>query len=112
MKSCSDSGVIVHVNLNDFTTSGVDSLDLTTVDTMLTGWTGGFTDGSYGYLCPNQHASGTGNSGLVARFALNDCGTNPCTAMTTSGVTTLDLTTVDASLKGYTGGQPHYPPHI
>jgi hypothetical protein len=86
-------GKVARVDLHNFTTGGVTALDLAAVDASLIGFTGGFTDGRYGFFVP--HGNG-GESGKVARVDLHN--------FTTSGVTVLDLTTVDAGLKGFAGG--------
>jgi hypothetical protein len=73
------------------------SLDLTTFDTELKGFHGGFADGGYGYLVP--HINGN-RFGKVARFLLSDFST----------VSALDLTgtqldgTADSDLVGFIGG--------
>jgi len=56
------------------------------------GFSGGFTDGTYGYLVPYKNA--TAFHSKVARFSL----------LTFSGVQFLDVATTDAGLKGFRGG--------
>jgi hypothetical protein len=46
------SGKVGRLDLQNFSTSGVTSLDLTVVDRELWGFNGGFTDGRYGYFFP------------------------------------------------------------
>jgi len=86
-------GNVARVDLTDFSTSGVSYLDLTTVNSNLKGFVGGFTDGTHGYFVPRDNGADHGN---VARVDLSD--------FSASGVSYLDLTTVDASLKGFSGG--------
>jgi len=52
--------------LSDFST--VQVLDLAATDSQLGGFRGGFTDGTYGYMVPNNYRK-------VARFALSDFST-------------------------------------
>jgi hypothetical protein len=88
-------GKVARVDLQNFVSGGVTVLDLTTVDSDLKGFHGGFTDGRYGYFVP--YAIAIGNySGKVARVDLQN--------FVSGGVTVLDLTTVDRSLKGFWGG--------
>ncbi len=88
------SGKVARVDLQNFTTGGVTSLDLASVDPGLKGFTGGFTDGHYGYFAP--YNNGSGPSGKVARVDLQN--------FTSGGVTSLDLASVDAGLMGFNGG--------
>ncbi len=88
------SGIVARVDLHNFTTGGVTSLDLASVDAGLKSFAGGFTDGRYGYFVPNTNDSG--RSGKVARVDLQN--------FVTATVTALDLTSVDAGLKGFIGG--------
>ncbi len=88
------SGLVARVDLQNFTVGGVTTLDLTTVNSLLRGFLGGFTDGRYGYFVPNFN--GSDYSGLVARVDLQN--------FATGGVTTLDLTAADPLLKGFWGG--------
>ncbi len=86
-------GKVARVDLQNFTSSGVTVLDLTTVDANLKGFRGGFTDGHYSYFVPNDNGVPFGK---VARVDLQN--------FTAGGVTVLDLTTIDANLKGFRGG--------
>ena len=61
------TGKIARVDLNDF--SSVDVLDLTSTDSGLQGFAGGFTDGRYGYFVPNRN-SNTIYHGKIARIQL------------------------------------------
>ncbi len=88
-------GKVVRVDLQNFNSGGVTSLDLTTIDADLKGFTGGFSDGRYGYFVPTAKASNT-YFGKLVRVDLQN--------FTSNGVTVLDLTTVDLGLKGFTGG--------
>lgn len=70
------------------------SLDMGAVDIGLKGFSGGFTDGRYGYFVPNNNAFGI--SGNVSRLDLQN--------LAPSGVTSLDLAASDRFLKGFEGG--------
>ena len=88
------SGRVARVDLQNFTTTGVTSLDLaTTVDSKLKGFYGGFTDGKFGYFVPNNNGS---ISGVAARVDLQN--------FAPGGVTVLDLAAVNSGLKGFRGG--------
>ncbi len=89
----SRSGLIARVDLQNFTVGGVTPLDLTSANAGLKGFSGGFTDGRYGYFVPNNNGA---HSGLVARVDLQN--------FTVGGVTPLDLTASNADLKGFSGG--------
>merc|ERR1712217_663306 len=78
-------GKVARFNLNTF--GDVQMLDLTSTDSDLKGFFGGFTDDTYGYLVPTVQ-------GKVARFNLNTFG----------DVQVLDLSSTDSDLKGFTGG--------
>jgi hypothetical protein len=84
-------GALVRIDLQNFTTSGVSLLNLTAIDSGLFGFSGGFTDGRYGYLVP-MYFSG----GKAVRIDLSDFSAN--------GVTILDWTTIDNSLVGFSSG--------
>jgi len=88
-----ESGMVARVDLQNFTTGAVTVLDLAAVDAGLKGFSGGFTDGRYGYFVPIYNSAFFGK---VARVDLQN--------FTAGGVTTLDLAAVDASLKGFSGG--------
>jgi len=83
-------GKVARFSLSDF--SSVSVLELTATDSDLKGFLGGFTDGTYGYLVPNNN--GAAPFGKVARFSLSDF----------SSVSVLDLTATDSDLKGFQGG--------
>lgn len=85
----STQGKIARVDLQNFTSSGVSVLDLTTVEASLKGFTGAFTDGRFGYFVPYTN-------GKIARIDLQD--------FATSGVSWLDLASLDNSLVGFFGG--------
>ncbi len=87
------SGKAARIDLQNFTTSGVTVLDLTTVDVDLKGFMGGFSDGRYGYFVPYNNGAAFGK---VARVDLQN--------FTTSGVSVFDLATIDTTLKGFAGG--------
>lgn len=85
-------GVVARLDLNNFTSSGITYLDLSTVNSGLKGFHGGFTDGRYGYFVP--YYNGVQMSGLVARLDLQD--------FSTSGISVLDLSSL--GLRSYYGG--------
>jgi len=60
------SGKVARVDLQNFTASGVEALDLGALDPLLKGFMGGFSDGRYGYFVPNAN----GSYGKVARIPL------------------------------------------
>jgi len=91
--SVAHHGNVARIDLNDFSSSGVSSLDLTTVDPSLKGFYGGFSHGTYGYFVPYYNGA---FHGKVVRIDL--------TNFAASGVSYLDLATVDANLKGFVGG--------
>ena len=43
---------VVRIDLSNFTSSGVTTLDLSAIDAALCQYCGGFSDGSYGYVAP------------------------------------------------------------
>lgn len=88
------SGKIARVDLSNFGVANVLTLDLTLIDSGLKGFSGGFTDGHYGYFVPD--ANGLGTSGKVARVDLAN--------FTASGVVTLDLKLINSALSGFQGG--------
>lgn len=88
-------GKLVRVDLQNFAASGVTVLDLTSIDSSLVGFAGGFTDGRYGYIVPDRTSDFTYH-GKFVRVDLQN--------FSTSGVTILDLTTVNPNLTGYRGG--------
>ncbi len=69
-------GNAVRVSLTDFTSSGIENVNLQTVNTNLKGFGGGFATANHAYYCPN-YATPT-YSGLAPRVSLTD--------WTTSGV--------------------------
>jgi hypothetical protein len=89
-----EHGFFVRVDLSNFTTSGVQVIDLHAVNSGLAGFASGFTDGRYAYLVPYHNTDDY--SGKLARVDLSN--------FTASGVTFLDLTTVGSSYKGFAGG--------
>ena len=88
---------LVRIDLEDFITTTVTSLDLSVVDADLSSFRGGFTDGHYGYLVPGDNGAAPGTSGRkIVRVDLQD--------FSPAGITVLNLSAVDPSLYGYTGG--------
>jgi hypothetical protein len=90
------NGILTRVDLQNFTTSGVTYLDVSTAgNTNAKGFNGGFTDGRYGYLVP--FFNGSSHHGIFTRVDLED--------FTTSGVSYLDVSTAgNTSAKGFYGG--------
>jgi len=89
-------GIFTRVDLNNFTTSGVTYLDVSTAgNTGAKGFIGGFTDGRYAYLVP--YNNGSTYNGILTRVDLNN--------YTTSGVSYLDVSTAgNTSAKGFSSG--------
>ena len=48
------TGLLLKIDLNNFTTNGVEVLDLSETNTNLEGFTGGCTDGKWIYLSPKK----------------------------------------------------------
>jgi hypothetical protein len=87
-------GRVQRVNVDRFTTGEVTSLNVAAVDANAVGFSGGFTDGRYGYLVP--YANAGGKHGRVARIDLQN--------FATSGVAILNLQSVAADLVGFRSG--------
>ena len=91
-------GKVVRFSLSDFSLSAVQVLDLAQTDVKLKGFSGGFTDGVWGYMVPWYPATTAGRiqiyTGKLARFQLADFST----------VQVLDLEAIDSSLKGFYKG--------
>jgi hypothetical protein len=83
-------GNFVRFSLSDFTTASVSVLDLTATNASLKGFAGGFTDGRYAYLAPNNNGAA---HGLVPRIDLTNFST----------VDVITLTNTKAYLKGFLG---------
>jgi hypothetical protein len=90
------SGLLARVDLQNFTTSGVSYLDVSTAgNTGAKGFFGGFTDGQYAYLVPNM--DGFDYHGIFTRIDIQN--------FTTSGVSYLDVSTAgDTGVQGFAGG--------
>lgn len=84
------SGRVQRIDLANFASGGVSTLDVATVNPALAGFGNGVTDGRYGYLLPYYNNSGP--SGVIGRVDLRN--------FTAGGVTSLDLASVDATLVG------------
>jgi hypothetical protein len=94
--SLDGTGTIVRFGLERFSTSDMTALNLQSINRNYAGYSGGFTDGSYGYFVPRgQIGSFTGQANF-ARVALWN--------FTTSGTTMLNIQSVDAQIYGYNGG--------
>ena len=89
------SGYAARVSLSDFTASGVEVLNLASVDSNLKGFHGGFATSTHAYYVPYSNGA-VGASGYAARVSLSD--------FTASGVEVLNLASVDSNLKGFIGG--------
>jgi hypothetical protein len=89
-------GILTRVDLNNYTTSGVTYLDVSTAgNTGAKGFQGGFTDGRYAYLVPFNN--GVTHHGIFTRIDLAN--------YTTSGVSYLDVSTAgNTGAKGFIGG--------
>ncbi len=81
-------GRLLRIDLQNFSLSGVTTLNLTDVDSRMDSFLGGFTDGRYAYLAPLD--------GLVTRVDLQN--------FTTDGVKIIDLTQINSALLDYVGG--------
>ena len=88
-------GIFTRIDLQNFTTSGVTYLDVSTAgNTNAKGFYGGFTDGRYAYLVPNNNGA---YNGILTRVELDN--------FTTSGVTYMDVSTFgNTGAKGFNGG--------
>ena len=91
-----NNGIFTRVDLNNYTTSGVSYLDVSTAgNTGAKGFQGGFTDGRYAYLVP--YYNGSAYNGLLTRVDLLN--------YATSGVSYLDVSTAgNTGAKGFFGG--------
>jgi hypothetical protein len=86
------NGLVVRVDVENFTPTGISYLDVTQANASAKGFKGGFTDGRYGYLVPY----GNSNNGLFTRFTLSN--------FTTAGVSFLDIASTNASAVGFHQG--------
>ena len=86
-------GVLTRVDLQNFSTSGVSYLDVSTSNANAKGFIGGFTDGRYGYLVP--HSNGAYH-GILTRVDLQN--------FTISGVSYVNVSTGNANAAGFIGG--------
>lgn len=90
---------VVRFRLDDMSTAAGSTtvLNLQATDPLAGGFTGGFTDGRYGYLVPLWNlAALPGKSGRVQRIDLAN--------FASGGVTALDVATVNPALAGFGGG--------
>lgn len=85
-------GNLARVDIDDFTTSTVEVLDVASGNATWAGFTGGFAYGDYIYLIPASNNSGP--HGNLVRVNTLDFTT----------VEAIDLATVDAGLIGFAGG--------
>ena len=87
------NGILTRVDLNNYTTSGVSYLDVSTAgNTLARGFIGGFTDGIYAYLVPNNNYA----RGVFTRVDINN--------FTTSGVSYVDVSIANTNAKGFRAG--------
>ena len=63
-------GKLTRVDLNNFSVSGVSVINVALQDSDLKGFVGGFTDGKFGYLVPNQNVIGI--HGKVVRIPVSN----------------------------------------
>ena len=98
------NGIFTRVDLNNFTTTGVSYLDVTTAgNTLAKGFMGGFTDGRYAYLVPFYYSSVY--HGILTRVDLTSANFSRPIAATATGVAYLDVSTAgNTSAKGFSGG--------
>lgn len=87
------NSILVRVNLNDFTTTGITYLDVSTGNGGAKGFWGGFTDGRYGYLVPYNNG---GWSSILTRIDLLN--------FTAGGITYLDVSSGNNAGRGFRGG--------
>jgi hypothetical protein len=86
-------GYVARVSLSDFSSSSVSYLNLADINTNLIGFSGGFTDGTFGYFMP--HYNGV-RHGYIARVSLSD--------FSSSGVSYINLADTNTNLRGFFGG--------
>lgn len=86
-------GKVARFLLSDFST--IQTLDLTQVHNLLMGFYGGFHDGTYGYVLPNDLGY-SGPHGRMARFSLS--------SFDLSSVEILNFADVSADLMGFQNG--------
>ncbi|EOD09191.1 hypothetical protein EMIHUDRAFT_216514, partial [Emiliania huxleyi CCMP1516] len=101
----SPHGYAVRVSLSDFSSSGVEYLNLADTNSNLNGFWGGFVTDAHAYYVPHNNG---GRSGYAARVSLSD--------FSSSGVEYLNLADTNSNLKGFTGGfvtaaHAYYVPH-
>ncbi|EOD39079.1 hypothetical protein EMIHUDRAFT_109095 [Emiliania huxleyi CCMP1516] len=89
------SGYAVRVSLSDFSSSGVEYLNLADTNSNLKGFRGGFATDAHAYYVPSYN-SAPNFHGYAARVSLSD--------FSSSGVEYLNLADTDSNLKGFDGG--------
>ncbi|EOD17451.1 hypothetical protein EMIHUDRAFT_102676 [Emiliania huxleyi CCMP1516] len=88
------SGYAARVSLSDFSSSGVEYLNLADTNPNLKGFFGGFATDAHAYYLPNKNDGG--RNGYAARVSLSD--------FSNSGVEYLNLADTNSNLKGFNGG--------
>jgi hypothetical protein len=88
------SGVLTRVDLNNWTDSGVSYLNVASGNALACGFSGGFTDGRYGYLVP--YTNNTSTHGICTRIDLQN--------FTSGGVSYLDVAVGNANAKQFASG--------
>jgi len=86
-------GYAVRVSLSDFSSSGVEYLNLADTNPNLKGFSGGFATDAHAYYVPLDNGS---PHGYAARVSLSD--------FSSSGVEYLNLAETNSNLKGFIGG--------
>lgn len=115
----SEHGMVVRIDVNDFTTQGVKYIDLSTAYrqqvpsyplSRLRGYVQGFASGRHGYFVPYHNGA---RSGLLVRIALSDfatladlqaAGNSTDAKMENEGIQVVDLSLYDEELRGFSGG--------
>ena len=87
------SGYAARVSLSDFSSSGVEYLNLADTISNLKGFFGGFVTATHAYYVPYLNSA---YNGYAARVSLSD--------FSSSGVEYLNLADSNSNLKGFMGG--------
>ena len=82
------------VSLSDFSSSGVEFLNLADTNSNLKDFSGGFATDAHAYYVPDHNGAGPG--GYAVRVSLSD--------FSSSGVEFLNLADTSSNLKGFIGG--------
>jgi len=100
------NGIVTRVDLQNYTSSGVTYLDVSTAgNSGARAFTGGFTDGRYAYLVPSYNWITSTYSGILTRIDLQSANFSSPIATTATGVTYLDVSTAgNTGAKGFQSG--------